>query len=305
MRPASVNLVLGMAGDISAEFLAGVKRDLARLPEGVAAKSVLPEPERIDGHEALIVQKETRATAVSFGFPIEITRGHADFSALWLVRSYLGEHRSNNSHLFQRIRAVRGMNYGDYAYIEYFPRGMFRFHPDPNLGRRQQIFQIWIRPVRSNNDAHFATRTAVYELQKMIDEGMSETDFEATKTYLSKFVSLITDGQSRQLGYEMDSQYYEIDEFARYVRDGLGDLTLADVNRVIRENLSTENMQYVFVTRDADDLKQRLTGNQSSPMVYESEKSAELLEEDKLIETIALGFDKNDVTIIPAEEVFN
>jgi zinc protease len=182
---------------------------------------------------------------------------------------------------------------------------MFRSNPATGLGRQQQIFQVWIRPVRSNNDAHFATRTAVYELQKMIDEGMSESDFEATKTFLSKFVSLVTDGQSRQLGYEMDSQYYEIDEFARYVREGLEDMTLADVNRVIRENLHTDNMQYVFVTKDADDLRQRLTGNQSSPMVYDSEKSAELLEEDKLIETISLGFDEEDVTVIPAEEVFN
>ena len=209
------------------------------------------------------------------------------------------------SYLYQRIREERGMNYGDYAYIEYFPDGMFRSHPATALGRQQQIFQVWIRPVRSNNEAHFATRMAVYELQKMVDEGMSETDFEATKTFLSKFVSLVTDGQSRQLGYEMDSQYYEIDNFAKYVREGLENMTLADVNRVIRENLDTEDMQYVFVTKDAQDLRQRLTENQSSPMVYDSEKPTALLDEDKLIETISLGFDDEDVTIVPAEEVFN
>ena len=28
------------------------------------------------------------------------------------------------------------MNYGDYAYIEAFPRGMFQFFPDPNVARR-------------------------------------------------------------------------------------------------------------------------------------------------------------------------
>ena len=57
------------------------------------------------------------------------------------------------------------------------------------------------------------------------------------------------DGQSRQLGYAADSQYYQIDNFADYVRDGLAKLSLEDVNRVIRENLSTEDIQYVFVTR--------------------------------------------------------
>src|SRR5690606_7477655 len=129
---------------------------------------------------------------------------------------------------------------------------------DTNLGRQQQIFQIWIRPLRNNNDAHFATRTAMYELRKLIDEGMSESNFEATRSFLSKFVSLLTDGQSRQLGYEIDSRYYETGRFSEYVREGLAGLTLEDVNRVIRENLDTANMQYVFVAKDANDLRQRL-----------------------------------------------
>jgi zinc protease len=298
-------MTIGLSGGFPDSLAVQLSDDLQKLPAGTRTAFDIPAASPLDGNKATIVQKETSAVAVSFGFPIDLKRGDPDWIALWLARSYLGEHRSTNSYLFQRIREERGMNYGDYAYIEYFPNGMFRSNPATGLGRQQQIFQVWIRPVRSNNDAHFATRTAVYELQKMIDEGMSESDFEATKTFLSKFVSLVTDGQSRQLGYEMDSQYYEIDEFARYVREGLEDMTLADVNRVIRENLHTDNMQYVFVTKDADDLRQRLTGNQSSPMVYDSEKSAELLEEDKLIETISLGFDDDDVIVIPAEEVFN
>jgi zinc protease len=220
------------------------------------------------------------------------------------VRSYLGEHRSTNSHLYQRIREVRGMNYGDYAYIEYFPRGMFQFEPDTNLGRQQQIFQIWIRPVRSNNDAHFATRVAMYELQKLIGEGMSETDFEETRSFLMKFVSLLTDGQSRQLGYAVDSRYYGIDKFSDYVREGLGRLTLEDVKRVIRENLHANDMQYVFVARDAADLQQRLVDDAPSPITYDSEKPEELLREDERIATLPLKFEPDAVRVVPAMEVF-
>jgi zinc protease len=197
------------------------------------------------------------------------------------------------------------MNYGDYAYIEYFPQGMFRTTPGTNYGRQQQIFQVWIRPLRNNNDAHFATRTAIFEIGKMIDEGMSETDFEATRSYLAKSVSLLTDGQSRQLGYELDSQYYGIGPFADYVRDGLGRLTLADVNRVIRENLRTDNMHYAFVTRDAADLRDRLAENRASPMTYDAEKPAELLAEDEQISVIDLGLSAEDIAVVPADEVFN
>ena len=95
-----------------------------------------------EGKKAVLIEKETPGVAVSFGFPIELRRGDPDWVALWLARSYFGEHRSTNSHLYQRIRESRGMNYGDYAYIEYFPRGMFQFNPDTNLARQQQICNL-------------------------------------------------------------------------------------------------------------------------------------------------------------------
>jgi zinc protease len=272
------------------------------LEPGERSALEIPPAPVIEGRHAAIIEKETPGVAVSFGFPIDVRRGDPDWVALWLARSFLGEHRSSNSHLYQRIRELRGMNYGDYAYIEYFPRGMFQFHPDTNLGRQQQIFQVWIRPVRGNNDAQFATRVAMFELDKLIEDGMTESDFEATRAYLSKYVSLLTDGQSRQLGYALDSQYYGIDNFADYVREGLSELTLDDVNRVIRENLDPSNMQYVFITRDGDDLRERLLSDQASPMTYDAEMPQAVLDEDQLIDDIEIGFDSVDV--VPAEDVF-
>jgi zinc protease len=298
------NLTVGISGGYPDAFLARLSDDLQSLPPGERMSVTVPALPDAKRNSVTIVEKETPAVAVSFGFPIELKRGDPDWLALWLVRSWLGEHRSEISHLYQRIREARGMNYGDYAYIEYFPQGMFRTTPGTNYGRQQQIFQVWIRPLRSNNDAHFATRTAVYEIQKMVEEGMSETDFEATRSYLTKSVSLLTDGQSRQLGYELDSQYYGIGPFADYVRDGLDRLTLADVNRVIRENLRTDNMHYAFVTRDAADLRERLADNKTSPMTYDAEKPDDLLSEDAQISSIDLGITPDDIRVVPADEVF-
>jgi zinc protease len=299
------NITVGLAGGYPESFATTISDDLQKLATGERVTLAVPVAPRPAGREAVLIQKETPAVAVSFGFPIELRRGDPDWVALWLVRSYLGEHRSFNSHLYQRIREARGMNYGDYAYIEYFPRGMFRTHPDTNLARQQQIFQVWLRALRDNNDAHFATRTAMFELEKLREEGIGEADFETTRAYLSKFVSLLVDGQSRQLGYALDSQYYQIDNFAKYVRDELGKLTLDDVNRVIRDNLGTESVQYVFVTRDADDLRQRLVSDQASPMSYEADKPQELLDEDMIISTIRLGFSEDKVSIVSSDTVFN
>ena len=300
---SQANLVLGLAGNYSEEFLQKVSADLSRLPRGMAAHIRLPQPEKIDGLEALIVKKDTRATAISFGFPIDVTRAHEDFPALWLVRSYFGEHRSSNSYLYQRIREIRGMNYGDYAYIEYFPRGMFQFYPDANLARQQQIFQVWIRPVVPKN-AHFAIRTAMYELDKLVREGMSREAFEATRNFLLKYVNILVKTQDRQLGYAIDSRYYGIPEFTEYISEGLKKLTLEQVNAVIKKHLQAKNVKFAIITKEAEDLRQRLISNTPSPIRYDADKPEEILAEDKIIQSWPLDFQPEKVKIKEVEAVF-
>ncbi len=297
-------LTLGLAGGYPEDYPGRLADSLAGLPGGGGGPVALPAPPAIDGREALIIEKQTPAVAVSFGFPITLKRGDPGWVALWLARSWLGEHRSSNSHLYLRIREARGMNYGNYAYVEYFPRGMFQFQPDPNLGRRQQIFQVWLRPLRNNSDAHFATRVAMYELRKLLDEGIGEADFEATRNFLDKYASLLLKTQSRQLGYRLDSDYYGTPAFTEYVRGELARLTVAEVNRVIHEQLQLDAVKFVFVTADAADLENRLVSDAPSPIEYNTPKP-ELAEEDAIISTLKLGFDAAKVRTIPAAEIFS
>lgn len=298
------NLTVGLAGGYPPEFVGRLRRDLARLPAGEPAAVRPGASPPITGHEALILEKATMAHAVSFGFPITLRRGDPDWAALWLATQWLGQHRSQNAHLFDRIREQRGMNYGNYAYVEYFPRGMYLTQPDPNLFRQQQIFQVWLRPLTGNNEAHFATRVAMFELDKLIENGLTEAQFEATRAFLVKWVAQLVSAQSALLGYAVDGDWYGIPDFPAYVRGELARLTLADVNRVIREQFSTHNVRFVFVTPDGADLKRRLVGNEPSPMTYNSPKPEALLAEDAVIEALPLKFTADSVRVVPAESVF-
>jgi len=298
------NLSLGLAGAFTEQQKQQLFKDLSTLPVGTKNQLALEAPKPIEGHQAVIIEKETMATAVSIGFPINKIRGDKDWVALWLARSWLGEHRNSSSHLFQRIREQRGMNYGDYAYIEYFPRGMSRTQPNANLGRQQQIFQMWVRPLRTANDAHFATRTAYHELQKLIKNGLTQEQFESTKNFIHKYASLLIKSQGRQLGYAMDSAYYGTPDFVKYIQTELDNMSLDDVNRTIRENLQTENMQFVFITKDADDLKKRLVNDTPSPMSYNSPKPDDIMEEDKMLQELKLDIDAEAVKVIAVKDVF-
>jgi len=297
-------LHLGITGAMPSALKAQLMTDLTALPVGNEKRLTIAKAPVLKGHHATIIEKNAQSTAVSFGFPIDTISSDKDWAALWLIRSYFGEHRSSNSYLYQQIRQARGMNYGDYSYIEYFPRGMYQTKPDANLGRSSQIFQVWLRPLRSNNDAHFATRAALYELDGLIENGMSEKDFQATRNYLTNYAPQLVASQDQQLGYALDSEFYQTKEFVQYVRGQFAKLTLADVNRVIKENLQTDDIHYVFISGDGKDMKKRLLSEQVSPLKYNSEKPAELLVTDKVIESYKLKLPKTNVEVIAVDKVF-
>lgn len=297
------NLVLGMAGGYPADFLKKAEADFARLPAGRAETLRVPAPALAPGMQIQIVQRDTRSTAFSLGFPIPVTRRDRDFAALAVVASYFGQHRSSNSYLYQRLREARGLNYGDYAYVEYFPRGMFQFEPDPNLGRQSQIFQIWIRPVEPANGP-FTLRAALFEYDRLVRDGMSKEAFEATREFLSKYNNILTATQDAQLGYALDSRYYGTGDYVTHMRDALSRLTLQDVNNAIRKYLKSDRMRVVVITKDAEGFRQKILGSEPTPVTYVSPKPKEILEEDKLIEAFKVNVRPEDVRIVPVENVF-
>ncbi len=297
------NLVLGLAGGYPKTFADKVVADFAKLPAGQWTKVKFETPKLAPGMRIDLVKRETRATALSLGFPINITRADKDWPALAVVASYFGQHRSSNSYLYQKLREARGLNYGNYAYIEYFPRGMFQFTPDPNLGRTTQIFQIWIRPVVPEN-GHFVLRAALYEYDKLIREGMSREAFEATREFLTKYNNILTQTQGAQLGYALDSRYYNTADYVSYMREQLAKLTLEDVNNAINKYLKSDAMRVVIITKDAEALREAIISNKPSPITYNSPKPKALLDEDKVIETYKINVKPEDVVVVPVERVF-
>ncbi len=301
------NVVLGLAGGYPKGFAEKAASDFERLPGGGPANKLqicnqfLPDPKPPRKLRVRLIDKNTRATAISLGFPLAANRASPDWPALLVAQSYFGQHRSSKGLLYARLRELRGLNYGDYAYIEYFPRGMFQFEPDPNLGRCQQIFQIWIRPVEPQN-ATFALRAALYELDKLVRDGMSLQEFEGTRKFLSKFVNLLTQTDAARLGYALDSRYYGLPEFNGWLKNALSRLTLADVNQAIRKHLRATDLDVVIVAKDAPGLRKTILAGTPSVITYVAPKPKEVLEEDQRIGRYRL--DVGSVDVVQVDGVF-
>jgi zinc protease len=297
------NLTLAVSGDAPDAMLESLQAAAGRLPEARPTPRVQLQVAPATGTDVEILEKDTRSTAISFGFPIDVTRAHPDFAALSVARAWLGEHRMSAGRLFQRIREVRGMNYGDYAYIEAFPRGMFQFFPDPNIVRQRQLFEIWIRPVVPEQ-AHMALRIAVHELRSLISNGLTKEAFDVTRDYLMKNVYVMTARQDEQLGYALDSRWYGTAEFTAYMRDSLQRLTVEQVNAAITRHLTSDRLSIVIIAKDAQALKKALVADVFSPIQYDSEKPKELLDEDRVVGAMKLSIAAERVRITPIDEVF-
>ena len=318
------NLMIGIAGNYSSEFLSTLKKDLQNLS---AIKPVLPartQPEIPMGIKVEIIQKENAfGSAIFAGFPMNLTRKDDDFAALMVANSYLGEHRKSYGQLYQKLRETRSMNYGDYSYIEWYDNGGRNMLQPAETPRSTNYFSFWIRPVQIAKQlknqykeledikighAHYAIRLAVREIDKLVKNGLTKKDFEATRTFLRSYIKLYVQTPNSRLGHLMDSKFYGKKDYVNEMDKQLAKLTLADVNRAIKKYWQTENMCVTIITdkSEAEPLAKSIKENLPSPMSYSNIVKAglpkEVLVEDDAVANFKLNV--NEVKIINSADTF-
>lgn len=306
------NVVVGIGGGYPAGFAERVRKDLDTLPAGSRGQNATVKPKPPSGVKVLLVEKETDASAISFGFPITLLRNHPDFVPLLVANSYFGEHRNSVGRLYQAIRETRGMNYGNYSYIEAFPAGWATQQPRVNVSRRSHLFEIWIRPISSTAPGNlhdrtlFATRAALFELQKLIDQGMTKEAVESSKQFLRNYVGTWGTTISRRLGYAVDDAFYGLPKpgFLQSLRAAIDKVTPEQVNAALKKHLQDDNMYLVIITSDAAAMKKKLLAGDATSITYAGERPASLLAEDKTIASFPIKVKEADITIVPIDKVF-
>lgn len=306
------NVVVGIGGGYDRGYPAQVRKDFDTLPAGKPESVPPPNPKPLSGIKVLIVEKNTQATPISFGYPISLLRSDADFFPMMLANSWLGEHRNSVSHLYQVIRERRGMNYGDYTYIEAYPRGYSTQVPPTNVSRRSHIFEVWIRPVAMtdpgtlHNRALFAFRAALREIELLAKHGLTKEQFETQQTFLKNYIVNFGATLSRRLAYEIDDHFYGIPEpgFLALARKSIDTMDVGRVNDALVKHLQARNLQVVFITADAQGLKEKLVKGVETPITYAGKQPQSVLEEDKIIAAYPIPVKEEDITIIGINEVF-
>jgi len=317
-------VMIGIAGNYPDSFIEKLHNDIAKLPDTKPAIPSAPVVKIPEGIDVEIISKEGAfGSAIFTGYPLTITRANDEFAALMVANSYLGEHRKSYSKLYKVIRDERSMNYGDYSYIEWYHNGGGNMVPPSGVPRQSNYFAVWIRPVQiakqlkmqykelkdvNVGHAHFALRMALREMDKMIKNGLSKEDFEATRAFLQSYIKLYIKSPDQQLGYLMDSKMYGRENYIQELGALLSELTLEDVNNAIKKYMQIDNMKITIVTdvSEAEPLAESLKSNTISPMSYSNMVKAGLSENILSEDTATENFKLNvkNVTIVDSKDTF-
>ena len=280
------------------------KADMSRTAVGVAVPH---------GPRFLLVEKAAESSAISIGMPYALSHADSDWAAMTVARSAFGEHRQFNGRLMNRLREARGLNYGDYAYLEHFEQeGGDSATAQLGRARHQQDFSVWLRPVQNENRL-FALRAALSELgRSLAEEPFTQAEVDQTKGFLDGYLLLFDQTDARRLGYALDDAFADQQAFLSQWRASLRNVTAEQVNAVWRKWIDPHKLAIVIVGPGMAELKKTILDGSATSMHYQkdaqgntSEKAPALLAADKLIEKLPLGAKGDaDVEIVPVEQLF-
>jgi zinc protease len=299
-------LLIGIAGGFPEGFATKVARDLdSQLPTCGAARAELPAIKPRAGVKVLIVDKPSaESTAISIGFPTSVNRAHPDFPAVMFATDYLGLHRQSAGRLYHELRELRGLNYGDYAYPEYFEQEGWSRYPAPNVVRRQQYMSLWIRPVKPKNGI-FALRGALSVYRDLLEAGIAKAEIERFRTFLGRYRGLEQQTESRRLGYAMDDLAYALQKpYLDTLRSGWAALDEAKVKAALEKHFAKGDLSIAIVAKNGNELAKALVKGDPSPPTYDGPKPREVTDYDKRIEKFPLDIKAEDIRVVPVAEVF-
>lgn len=165
-RLARGNLVIGVAGDITADELAPLlDAAFAHLP---AAPSLPPLPEATPRTgEVLVTRTAVPQSVVTFGLP-GIAREDPDYYTAYVANYILGG-GGFASRLTEEVREKRGLAYSVYSYLV-----------------DAQLSPLWMGGVATKNEQVAQSIEVIrVELARMATGDVSETDLANAKTYLT------------------------------------------------------------------------------------------------------------------------
>jgi zinc protease len=139
-----------------------------------------------------------------------------------------------------------------------------------------------------------------------VDNGMTDETLGATQQFLRNYTIPWGSTIGRRLAYKVDDAFYGVggQGFLASIRPGVAALQLDQVNASIKKHLQYDNLYIAFITRDAEEMKEKLLTGVATHTTYNSPQSDEHMAEDEEIANFPIPIKEENITIITIDEVF-
>ena len=228
---AEPHLLVAAAGDVDEERLTSLlSAHLSGLSGSQAPPVELPAEAQGQGIRALLVDKPDRTqTHVRWGHPC-IRANHPDMLPLMVGNTVFGG--TFTARLMQEIREKRGWSYGAYS----------RLYTDRRTG--SLVFSYF--PAVEDTLPALALGQELFG--RFVDEGVTEAELEATKSYLVNAFAFMVETPARRMWQAVQTELLErpadfIDTYTARVAA----VTRDDVNRVVRAHLRPDDLSLTVV----------------------------------------------------------
>ena len=295
---------VGISGAYEDTQIDALQTGLERLPGNIQPDDAKLAPIPVHSRRLLAVETTTPVTGFHLGHIHDVNRNHPDWPALYLATQSLGAHRQSFGRLFEAIRTQRGLNYGNYAYMEAFKQRHWSTYPEQGTLIEIPVFYLWLRPTSIENGP-FALKLAISELEKWVETGLSIEEFETTRSYLQGHLPLETQDAGQRLAQQLDALATDTPVLQDTLTTRLGELDLETVNTAIKRHIHPETLWIVAVSGEAESLKNTLSGAGATPIVYaEVTPSEEQAARDKEVAESVLGIEPDQASTIPSQGIF-
>ena len=139
-----------------------------------------------------------------------------------------------------------------------------------------------------------------------MENGLPLDQIDRTRRFLHDFSLNYGSTVARRLAYKVDDAFFGLGEngYLNAIRPGLAALDKEKVDAAIRRHLGSDGMYVVFITADAQALKDLILSGDGTWIDYAGEQPPELLAEDDEIAAYPIPVAAEDIVIMGIGEVF-
>ncbi|GAB3663520.1 hypothetical protein GCM10028791_38910 [Echinicola sediminis] len=268
---------LAIVGDIDKEEAEKlVKQYFSDWKRGEVVNLTYEKPELPGENRVALVDRSTAVQSViDITYPLEMKISHEDYLDTRVLNYILGG--GSSSRLFMNLREDKGFTYGAYS----------------SIGADKLVTSFSASASVRTEVTDSAIVEMIYEINRIVDEGVTEEELESAKASLSGSFGRSLESPSTLASFAINMERYNLpDDFYKTYLQRLSALTVEDINAAAKKYIRPNNM-YITVVGNGSEMKDKL--EQFGPVsLYDNmgnpAKEIEMAEADMTAERVIEGY---------------